>query len=90
MQREGLIDILRSTDGKIFGVTFIKKDGTIRDLNGRFQVKKGVKGVGLKFNPVEKGLMTVFDVKKDAFRMININTVQSVRFQGQEYKIDED
>ena len=61
--------------GRIFSVTFIKKDGTVRRMAARLGVRKGVKGVGLKFDPSERGLMVVFDMHKREFRMINLNTI---------------
>jgi hypothetical protein len=65
--------------GRIFSVTFIKKDGTVRRMAARLGVRKGVKGVGLKFDPSERGLMVVFDMHKREFRMINLNTIIELR-----------
>lgn len=67
--------VLRSSNGKFFSVTFVKKDGTPRHLTGRTAVRKGVKGVGMSFDPKLHNLMTVFDVEKEDFRMINLDTV---------------
>jgi hypothetical protein len=71
-------------ENQIFSVQFIKKDGTVRDMVARLHVKKGVKGVGLAFNPFEKGLLPVFDMQKQAFRMINLKTIKRVKSDGQE------
>ena len=43
-----------TNDGKIFSATFVKKDGTIRTINCRRNVQKGVTGAGLKFSPASK------------------------------------
>lgn len=67
---------IKSTKGKIFSATFIKKDGSVRRMNARLGVSKGVKGTGMKYDPVKKGLITVFDLKKNAHRMINLKTLQ--------------
>jgi len=69
-----------NTKGKIFSVTFTKKDGSIRKMVCRTGVSKGVKGIGLKFDPNAKNLMVVFDMHKKAFRMINLSTIQSFKF----------
>jgi len=69
-----------ATKGKIFSVTFIKKDGTERKMVCRTGVKKGIKGVGLKFKPIDYDLMVVFDMHKKAFRMINLSTVLNFKF----------
>lgn len=68
-----------STNGKIFGVTFIKKDGTVRNMTARLGVRKNLKGVGLSFNPDERNLIVVFDMRKKAYRMINLSTILSIR-----------
>ena len=64
---------------KIFTVTFTKKDGSVRVMNARRGVKKGVKGVGMSYNPTEKDLVVVFDMQKEAFRMINAKTIMEVK-----------
>ena len=52
-------------DGKIFTVDFIKRtNGEPRTMNCRRNVQKGVKGVGLKFDPKEKDLLVVYDMQK--------------------------
>jgi hypothetical protein len=71
-------------DGKIFSVEFVKKDGSLRKMNARLGVKKYVKGVGLSFNPTEKNLLPVFDLQKEAYRMINASTIQRIKLNGRE------
>ena len=74
-------------NGTIYSVTFVKKDGSIRVMNSIKGTSRGVKGVGLKFDAEDKGLVPVYDIqiaKKDpanpdkAWRMVNINTVTSM------------
>ena len=84
LQEQIYRDIL-STKGKIFTCKFIKKDGTIRVMNCRLGVRKGVKGVGRKFNPEDYGLIGVYDMHK-GFRMINTKTVLEITFQGKTKK----
>ena len=69
--------LLKETANKrIFSVTFIKRStGEVRKMNARRDVRKGVKGVGLAFEPSEKNLLTVYDMKKKGFRHINLNEV---------------
>jgi hypothetical protein len=75
-------EIRNEAEGTFFSVHFIKKDGTLRKMVARLGVSKGVKGVGLAFNPTAKGLLPVFDVQKNAFRMINISTIQQLQIKG--------
>lgn len=74
-----------STKGKIFGVTFIKKDGTVRNMTARLGVRKNLKGVGLSFNPDERNLIVVFDMRKKAYRMINLSTILSIRHESTKF-----
>jgi hypothetical protein len=71
-------------DGKIFSVEFVKKDGSLRKMNARLGVTKHLKGVGLSFNPTEKNLLPVFDLQKEAYRMINASTIQRIKLSGRE------
>lgn len=84
---EQAVELIDNSKGKMFDITFQKKDGTIRRMNARTQVKKGVTGAGLKFNPREKGLIPVFDVQKDGFRMINLSSLRSLRIDRKKYII---
>ena len=59
------------SDGKIFTVEFVKKDGTVRKMNARLGVKKHLKGGSLAFDPSERNLLPVFDMQKEGYRMIN-------------------
>jgi len=82
-----MLEQIKKTKGKIFSVTFVKKDGTIRKMTARLGVKKDLKGVGLKFDPTERSLVVVFDMHKRAYRMINLQTIitfkhESKRTQG--------
>lgn len=68
---------------KIFTATFVKKDGTTRVMNCQLGVKKYLKGGEQKFNPIEKNLLTVFDMQKGEYRMINISTLITLKANGE-------
>jgi hypothetical protein len=85
MEIKEVIDLMGD---KIFTVTFVKKDGTQRVMNARRGVKKGVKGVGMAYNPTEKGLITVYDMQKQAFRMVNSNTIIKIVAEGTTYTFE--
>ena len=70
-------------DGKIASVDFIKKDGSLRKMVFRTKVTKGVTGEGMKYNPSDYGLRAVYDMQKRDFRMINLETVISIRAKGE-------
>ncbi len=73
-----------ATKGKIFGVTFIKKDGTTRNMTARLGVRKDIKGIGLSFSPDERNLIVVFDMRKKAYRMVNLSTIISIRHESRD------
>jgi len=74
-------------NGKIFSVTFVKKDGTIREMNCRKGVKKYLSGGELHYKPSEYGLLPVFDMKSQGYRMINFQTIKEIRFHGEKITI---
>ena len=83
-----VVKIINSSKGKFFSAVFIKKDGTLRTMNCRLGVKKYLKGGKLRFSPSKKGLVVVFDVDKKEYRMININTTQSLKVNGEDYYVN--
>jgi hypothetical protein len=74
---------IQTADNTIFSVVFTKKDGTTRKMICRLNVKKGVNGVGMAYDPIEKGLLPVFDMEKKGFRMINMKTVTELKIKGE-------
>ena len=78
---EKKVEIIKEFVGKnkIFTATFIKKDGSTRVMNCQLGVKKHLKGGEQKFNPIEKNLLTVFDMQKKEYRMINISTLITLK-----------
>ena len=80
-------NLLKETSNKkIFSVTFIKKDGSLRKMNAMRGVQKGVKGVGHSFDPSEKNLLTVYDMQKRDFRFVNLNEIISFKANRKSFK----
>lgn len=71
-----------SNDGRIFTIEFVKKDGSLRKLNGRRGVRQGTNGRGMKYNPIKRGLLPVFDMQKMGWRMVNFDTIVSYTIHG--------
>jgi len=69
-------------DGRIFSVTFTKKNGEERVMTARLGVKKGINGKGMKYSARSRNMLPVFDMQKNAFRMINCDTVTRIKAQG--------
>jgi hypothetical protein len=70
-----------------FSVTFIKKDNSIRVLNGLTGVKKHLKGGELPYDPIAKGLIPVYDVQSEGYRMVNSQTVLEIKSDKKVYTI---
>ncbi len=79
-----VLEEIQTANNTIFSVEFIKKDGSVRTMTARLNVKKGVKGTGMAYDPIEKGLLPVWDMQKNAFRMINLKTVTKLQIKGEE------
>jgi hypothetical protein len=75
-----------STHGLIFSCKFVKRtDNTIRTGTFRTGVQKGVKGVGLGFDPKAKRLLSVFDMSIQQFRFLNLNDLLEATIAGTHY-----
>jgi hypothetical protein len=75
---------IENSNGRIFSVKFLKKDGTVRDMTCRLGVKKHVKGVGLNYCPQEHDLITVFDMGKKDYRSVPLDSsLLLVKINGQ-------
>jgi len=81
-----LLKFIKETVGdRIFTAEFIKKDGSVRRMSCRLGVRKGVTGVGMAFDPISKGLLPVYDMQKQAFRMINLSTLLTLTANGETF-----
>lgn len=79
--------LIKATKGKFFTVTFTKKDGTTRVMNARLGVKAYLKGGELPYDPESKGLIPVYDMGKQEYRMINTNTITNIKIGNKEFKV---
>lgn len=74
-----LASLFNATNGKFFTAVFRKKNGELRALNGRLGVHKYTNGEGQKFDPRSYDLVTVYDVKKQGYRMVNLKGMVSLK-----------
>lgn len=80
-------NLIKSSKGKIFTVTFIKKDGTERVMNARLGVKVYLKGGSLPYNPEDMGYIPLFDIKIKEYRILNLNTIKELKISNNVYKV---
>lgn len=74
--KERAIEIMKS--GRFFTAHFIKRDGTLRKLNGRCGVTFAVKGIGMRYKAEDKNIIIVRDVKKQEYRAIKIDSLLGI------------
>jgi hypothetical protein len=82
------VELINKSRGRIFSVTFKKKDNSIRVMNCRLDVKKHLKGGDLAYNPSLKGLKSVFDMQSNEYRMINLETIKRLSINGEHYIVE--
>lgn len=87
LTKQELRDRIKTVSGKIFSVEFIKANGERRKMVCRTGVKKHLKGGELPYDPVVKGLLPVFDLHKNAYRMIPLDRVLNIKLSGDEYEV---
>jgi hypothetical protein len=71
------VEKILNSKGKIFTVTFTKKDGSTRVMNCRLGVTKHLKGGESTLNPNE--YITVYDMQNKGYRAINRQTIIDVK-----------
>jgi len=79
-------ELIKTTKEKIFSCTFIKKDGTVRNMVARVGVHKNLKG-GSNSKSTRNSLITVFDMLNGGYRMINLETIITLKVKGMHYQV---
>lgn len=82
-------ELINKSNNKIFTAEFIKKDGTHRLMNARLGVKKGLKEnpKPQPYEPSKYGLIRVYDMQVNNYRMINLNTLLNLNINKTKYII---
>ena len=81
--------LLASSKGAVFTVWFVKKDGTVRQMNCRTGVTKY-----LVENPTRKAydrlpklLLSVYDMQAKGYRSVNLKTMFKLKINKTEYEV---
>ena len=81
-------ELIKESKGLIFSTTFLKKDNTIRTLTSRtgkqYKSKTGKKA---PYKPSDYNLIALYDMRKKAFRMLNLNTLITLSINKNKYII---
>ena len=86
LSRYKALKAIHDTGGRIFAATFIKKDGSTRHMVARIGVTKNQKG-GNNGASAKNNLVTVYDMAKGGYRMINLKTLLTLKAGGEVYNI---
>lgn len=76
-----ITELSKELGSKFFDITFIKKDGTLRSINGRLGVKKGLHGWIRTTDPDE--YLIVWSMKDQGYRNIKLDKVLRIALSGQ-------
>ena len=80
-------ELIKESKGLIFSTTFIKKDNTIRTLTSRTGKQYKPTGNKAPYKPEDYNLIPLYDMRKKAFRMLNLNTLITLTINKTKYII---
>ena len=86
LSRFKALKVIHETQGRIFSAEFIKKDGSARKMVARIGVSKNLKG-GQNGASAKNNLVTVYDMAKGGYRMINLKTLLTLKASGETYEV---
>ena len=87
ISRKEALEKLYASNGRIFHVIFTKKNGEVRRMTARLGVHKGVIGKGMRYDPLERGLLPVFDMDRADWRMVNLKTLRRLSVDHERYQV---
>ena len=86
LSRKKLREFIANTHGEPFNISFIKKDGSIREMRAQTAVTIGLKG-GKSTLEDHKEYYVVYDTEKEAYRAVNLDTTFRVQLGDTVYTI---
>ena len=89
INRRDILNLLKENKDQFFSVVFLKKNGEVSPMNCRLGVKKHLKGGKLSYNTKERNNLIVFDMQKEGYRTINLDTLINVNMKGVEYNVSD-
>ena len=91
ISRVKALQLMGGTKGKYFSAAFMKKDGSYRKIVSRTGVKKFRRTPDKKSfaHNSDNPYFLVYDIKKNGYRVINLETLLWVKFSGTQYNVIE-
>ena len=71
-----IYNAIYDSNGRFLTVEFMKKDGSLRKINGRLGVKKYLRGGDATLD--NNKFIIIYDLKSKGYRAINKNSILSV------------
>ena len=90
INKEQAKELIKESKGLIFSTTFIKKDNTIRTLTSRTGKQYTPTGKKQPYKPSDYNLIALYDMRKKAFRMLNLNTLITLSINKEKYLIKQE
>lgn len=72
-------------NGKIFSVTFRKKNGELKTMRARMGVKSHLKGGELTYSPASRNNIIVFSMDDNGYRTVNVDRIIRLKANGIEF-----
>lgn len=72
---------------RVFGAVFTKRDGTRRTGSFRLGVKRHLTGVGSSYDRKSRGHLTVFDMNRQGYRTIRLDSLESITVGGDTFAV---
>ena len=80
-------NVVKTSGGHFFGVTFVKKDKTERTMNARLGVAKFLVGGENRVVKPSNSYMTVWDKHANGYRTINLATITKLSVNGEKFEV---
>ena len=80
-------ELIKESKGLIFAATFTKKDLSSRMMLARLGKKYTPTGRKAPYKPSDYNLISLYDMRKKAFRMLNLNTLLTLSINKTKYII---
>jgi hypothetical protein len=87
ISKKHAIKLINENKGAIFSASYVKVDGSLRDITCRLGVTKHLKGGKLAFNPTKLGMLPVFDLQAKGYRMLRVNTMYRLAIAGKQFTV---
>lgn len=91
IKRSQLLKFLEALNGRVFSLDFVKLNKEHRSITAKLGVtnpKKGpLKGCGNKVEAWDRSYLTVYDIQKEDYRNVNLDTTTRVRVNGMVYDV---